>query len=319
MLLSDPCRQTELPPVRARHAAALARLEGVPGEALPPLAMPAHSGLDGLLSPVMTSDGPVLVKTYHGGALAPFGFDGAVRAARLAARAGIGPEVISASPVTQTLVTADLRPGFRTAMVTDFLDPDRLAMLMTAKKRLHGCGHVAEDITSRDIFAALRPRATLPLPGTVGMQVEGLRQWVNRIADALEAAGHDKVLLHGENTVSNVLLDDSGTVMLCDFDRAGMGDAYRDLGAMANDLCVDDIDRAQLLEAYLGHTPAPDQMARLKLHAMLDDAIWALWALAGESDPERRGPELYKYACNRVVRFRVALSSCDMARLLREV
>ncbi|MEI4474096.1 phosphotransferase [Frigidibacter sp. MR17.24] len=345
-------------PVRDRHAQALAALGGT-ASPVPALAMPAHSGLDGLISILPgTEDAPGrVVKTFHRAALAPYAFAGAAEAAALAGGIGIGPDLLSADPATATLVGAHpgggwrtamvpdfLEPerlalsadpatatlvgahpggGWRTAMVPDFLEPERLAALMALKRRWHGAGSVAAATSPRAVFDALAARlaaeATLPLPATVAMTPAELGQWVARIAGAIEAAGSDPVLLHGENMVSNVLCGPDGALRLLDFDRAAMGDAYWDLGALSVEFCVDDTDRAALLEAYLGHAPAADQMARLKLYALLDDAIWAVWAILGEADPERRGPELYKYACNRLVRLRLHLSIFDMAKLLREV
>ncbi len=315
-------------PGRERHAEALARLGGdhpdfAADPAQPSLAMPSHSGLDGIASAAVANGSAVMVKTFHRDALAPFTFEGAVAATRLAGEAGIGPRLLAVDPVTATLVTERLTDPWRTASLPDFLSPRRIADLTALLRRWHGAGTGDERPSPLEEFRHLAARAAgpgaLPLPATFGMAFAQLDQWVERICAALEASGGEVALLHGEMMLSNVLIAGDGALRMVDFDRAGMGDPWRDLGALSLELCVDDEDRHALLAAYLGQSPATDQVARLKLFALLDDAIWAIWALTGEASADRRGPELYKYASNRLVRFRHHLSLFDMAKLLREV
>ncbi|MBT9385293.1 aminoglycoside phosphotransferase family protein [Pseudooceanicola sp. CBS1P-1] len=323
-------RQTQDMPVttKARHQTALERLgtateaEGR-GDALPAIAMPMHMGLDGLLTGIEGDAGAQIVKTYHDGSLYPFGFAEASRATRHAGAAGLGPAVVAVQEETRSLITMQFGAPWRMASAKDFLDPAMLAALVDAKKDWHEAGFAAPELSPAEEFEALlarwRSRDAAPLPVTIRMDDTGIAQWITRILEALSRVTEAPVPLHGENTLSNVLTDDQGNIRLLDFDRCVMGDAFRDLGALAHEVCVDDDDRARLIAAYAGAPATASQMARLKLWGLYDDALWAFWALIGETEADRRGPELYKYAANRLVRFRLHLSVFDMARLLREV
>ncbi|WP_138470747.1 phosphotransferase [Poseidonocella sp. HB161398] len=306
---------------RARHAAVLARFEA--GAPVPPLAMPSHSGLDARVSFATCGSRAVAVKTFHRGALGQAGFAGAAEGHALASESGLGPQLLAAEPGSATLVTERLDAGWRPAMVPDFVTGGRLGDLLAALKRWHGAGKVTAVSDPRAEFAALAEVAAAPgmlaLPATAGMGLAQLGDWVARICDALEAVPGEPVLLHGELMVSNVLLGPEGGLRLVDFDRAAMGDPWRDLASLALELCVDDADRGALLAAWLGRAATPAELARLKLMSLAEDAIWGLWAIAGEAAEDRGGPELYKYACNRLVRLRLHLSLFDMAQLFGEV
>ncbi|WP_172329136.1 phosphotransferase family protein [Mangrovicoccus sp. HB161399] len=308
---------------RARHAAALEALGAAEAAAVPPLAMPSHCGLDGRVSFASLEGAAAAVKTFHRDALGPGGFAAAAEAHALASETGIGPRLLTADAATATLATERLGDGWRPAMVPDFVTGGKLPGLLAALKAWHGAGAVAAVSDPRADFSRLAEAAARPgmlaLPATAGFGLAQLGDWVARICDALDAAPAEPVLLHGELMVSNAMLDGGGALKLLDFDRAAMGDPMRDLASLSLELCVDDDDRSALLAAWTGDAPARADLARMKLLALLEDAIWALWALAGEASEDRKGPELYKYACNRLVRFRFHLSLFDMAQLLREV
>ena len=309
--------------VESRHAEALAALGASGAGAVPPLAMPSHSGLDGRVSLAVIDGAEVVVKTFHRDALPPGGFAAAAEAHALASAAGHGPRLVVAEADTATLVTGRLGDGWRQGMVPDFVTGGRLAGLLSALKDWHGAGTVAALYDPQAAFARAAEAAAAPgmlaLPATAGLGLAQIGDWVARIAGALDATPVPPVLLHGEMMLSNVMLHADGALALLDFDRAAMGDPLVDIAQLSLELCVDDTDRAALLRAWTGREANPAEMARLKLLALVEDARWALWALAGEASEDRKGPELYKYACNRLVRFRLHLSQFDMAALLKEV
>lgn len=313
---------------RMRHEAALERVRAadpalIAGEAIGPNAMPMHRGLDGLVTPVTGGDEALIVKTYHAGALAPHGIAGAVEGARLAGERGVGPVFRALLPETQSLVTEALGPQWRQAGVGDVLAPARLAQLVAMLRAWHGSEAVAAAVPAGAMFHAAREvLVTLPafhLPASFMMDIAQVAEWVEAIVAALAEADRPPVVLHGEGLLSNVMLSDEGGMTLVDFDRVTMGDPYRDLAAFTLDLAVDEAERAEIVALYEGRAARADEVARLTLHGLLEDASWAFWALAGEQSADRRGPELYKYAANRLARFRLQLGQVDIARLLREV
>ncbi len=307
-----------------RQAEAMERLGATPRSgAIPAIAVPMHQGLDGLMRPVTVDGRAAMLKTFHRGLDLPSGFDGAAEACRAAAEAGVAPDLLAVEQETRSLLFADLGEGWRQAGLRDLIDPECLSAVLAVKKSWHAKGRLSGHLSPREEFGALLARwkaADLaPLPVTLRMGADQIADWVKLICAALEADEREAVALHGENALSNVMISETGAIRLVDFDRAVMGDAFRDLGALSLELCADDVDRAALLTAWTGVAPTPLDMARLKLNELLDDAIQAFRAMLGEAEPDRKGPELYKYASNRLVRLRTNLSDFDMAKLLREV
>lgn len=124
--------------------------------------------------------------------------------------------------------------------------------------------------------------------------------------------------MHGETTVSNILLGPGIAVLLVDFDRAVNADPFYDLGALSLDICRNDDERQEMLEMYCGHTGAA-LLARVKLYAIVDDFLWGCWALLAELSPAMRGPELLKYTSNRFLRDSHHLEAFQTGQLLTRV
>lgn len=314
---------------RARHQSALAQLGTeyqtfTPGVAFGANAMPMHCGLDGLVTPVTADGVELIVKTCHEGALSPHDIAGAIEGARLAGEQGSGPSFVAALPGTGSFVCERLGDHWRQARVGDVLKPDVLVRLVALLKAWHGNAQVvSSSIPAGAMFRVARDiLAEVPdfrLPPALQMEVAQIAEWVETLVAPLEEAKRPQVLLHGEVMLSNVMLSDTGSLRLVDFDRVTMGDPYRDLAALALEVTACDAERAQLVSFYEGREAQASEVARLTLYALLEDVSWGFWALAGEYDANRRGPELYKYASNRLMRFRLHLGQVDIAKLLREV
>ncbi|WP_406871199.1 phosphotransferase (plasmid) [Thioclava sp. 'Guangxiensis'] len=311
-----------LPPLSDREIAGLAALRAEPaGDSLPAIANPMHQGLDGLTRPAIIGGQAALVKSFYQGIFLPHGFAGAVEATRAAAALGVTPDLLGADDVSQTMGFVRLGEDWRPAGLIDMLDPEIFSAVLAAKKRFHEGATLSGAIPLREEFARLleeiRRHPVLVPPVTIRMGWDQITDWVERIIEACETPMQPGAC-HGENALSNIMIGPEKSVQLIDFDRATMGDIWRDLGAMAQEICADDEDREAFIAAYTGAPATAPQMARLKLYGMLDDALWAMQLMLGEVFPERQGPELYKYAANRLVRLRTQISANDMARLLRE-
>lgn len=107
-------------------------------------------------------------------------------------------------------------------------------------------------------------------------------------------------------------------MLLVDFDRSVNSDPLFDLGGLSLDLCRGEDERIELVEIYLGRTDEAT-LARIKLYALVDDFLWACWALLAEINPGTHGPELFKYASNRFVRLSHHLQQFDLPHLLAKI
>jgi thiamine kinase-like enzyme len=107
--------------------------------------------------------------------------------------------------------------------------------------------------------------------------------------DALEAAHairkaiegdatHEPVPAHNDLLTANFLLD-GDRLQLIDWEYAGMGDRWFDLGNFAVNNELDDEQEAQLLEAYFGEPPDERLRATLKLFRFMSDFREAMWGV----------------------------------------
>ena len=73
-------------------------------------------------------------------------------------------------------------------------------------------------------------------------------------------------------------LDDGERLWIIDWEYAGMGDPFFDLGNFAVHLQLSGKEEDVLLSAYLGQVP-PRAVARLKLMKIISDLREAMWAM----------------------------------------
>lgn len=85
---------------------------------------------------------------------------------------------------------------------------------------------------------------------------------------------------HNDLLAGNIILSrDSGRVMLVDWEYAGMGHPFFDLGNLSvNNDFLETTDN-RLLRAYLGEPPSESQTAALKLMRVLSDAREGAWGV----------------------------------------
>jgi thiamine kinase-like enzyme len=89
---------------------------------------------------------------------------------------------------------------------------------------------------------------------------------------------HERVPTHNDLLTANFLLD-GDHVQLIDWEYAGMGDRWFDLGNFAVNNELDDDQEAKLLEAYFGERPDERLIATLKLFRFMSDFREAMWGV----------------------------------------
>jgi len=189
---------------------------------------------------------------------------------RAAAQAGVGPEVVAFLPEHRALVRRFVQGRVLTA--EDVRRPDTLRRVVASIERYH------RSPTGPGSFSAL---------GTVRQYQSLARQrGVNLPAEFAPAVDILEVLLrehpieppcpcHNDLLAAN-LVDDGATVQIIDWEYAGMGDRYFDLGNLAVNNDFDVAQEKALLEAYFGDVQ-PHQLRRLRTMGLASDLREASW------------------------------------------
>jgi thiamine kinase-like enzyme len=200
-------------------------------------------------------------------------------ASRLAAGAGVGPEVIAFIEPEGVLVTRFIegRP-VRDHMVHEPVMLERIAQSM---RRIHQAGSIAAGFSPFRVVEAYALTATRH-----GGHLPAAHEPAQAIAVAIERAlsPHPLVLCHNDLLNAN-FIDDGVSIRIVDWEYAGMGDRFFDFGnfAVNHQLTEDDEDR--LLAAYFGRA-ASAQHARLRLMRLMSDFREAMWGVVQQAISE---------------------------------
>jgi thiamine kinase-like enzyme len=198
--------------------------------------------------------------------------DAELRASSAAAELGIGPEVAA---------------SFAGGMVTRFVPCRALSSEEVAQR--------AEEIASA--LRRFHERETvLPasfwVPELVQRYSRTLGERGEEVPDALARAGElaERITAalpaaeprpcHNDLLSGNLIREQpGGRVMIVDWEYAGMGDPWFDLGNLSVNNDFGDADEERLLHAYHGREPSPGQRARLKLMRLMSDIREAAWGV----------------------------------------
>lgn len=196
---------------------------------------------------------------------------------RSAAAAGVAPE----------LVAIKLPEGHSLARWVDgpILDAERirqpgmLAAVGRTLRRMHdgpaieGGWSVFDDVRS---YSALAGKEGLRLPG----DIEALLGRAGRLEAAFAEAGAPLRMCHNDLQLQNFIVSEDGLRVL-DFEFAGMGNRYFDLGNLAVNAELTGEELPELVEAYFGR-PDPGEGARVQLMMFMAALREALWAVIAE-------------------------------------
>lgn len=104
------------------------------------------------------------------------------------------------------------------------------------------------------------------------------RELAARIAQLLPLT--EPVPCHNDLLPANVLrIGAPQAVLLVDWEYAGMGHRYFDLGNLAVNAEFGEAEETRLLSAYLGHQPTAAETASLRLMRIMSDAREAAWGV----------------------------------------
>jgi thiamine kinase-like enzyme len=195
-------------------------------------------------------------------------------ATQAAAKLGIAPAVLAFIPEHSCLVTAFV-PGTPLADAV-LREPPAMVEVARALRAFHE--HAPSLPASFDVPQIAREY--LALAGERGAQLppaaaEAARL-AKRIAAALSGPEHAVVPCHDDLLAANIL-GDGTRIWLVDWEYAGMGDRYFDLGNLSVNNGFTDADDRALLAAYWDEPCTDRRFAALRLMRSMSDVREALW------------------------------------------
>jgi thiamine kinase-like enzyme len=228
-------------------------------------------------------DGDVFVVRLAGAHTELLGIDREheVEAGRAAAAAGAGPEVVAFIPELGCVVTrfvhGDAIPDERLA------EPEVLRAIVASIRSIHGCAPIAATFPVFRIVEEFRETAA-----DRGVAVPPAYDEAHAVADRIEAAFSSAPMplttCHNDLLNANLLLD-AGHVWIVDYEYAGMGDPFFDLGNFSINNGLGPDAETLLLEAYFGEVRDVHR-ARLALMRIVSDFREAMWGVVQQGISE---------------------------------
>ena len=201
-----------------------------------------------------------------------------------AAELGIGPKVAAMLEDPACLVTCFVEGRQLTS--EDLRAPDALAEVARGLRSFHDSGlelpkrfHVQEVV--RDYAEVTRSRGGA-LPDEFEESLARADEIVAAVADDPEHASRPN---HDDLLAANFLQSSHGIVIV-DWEYAGMGDPYFDLGNFSVNNELSDDDEESLLGAYFGEPATQRRRAGLNLFRFMSDLREAMWGVVQNSVSE---------------------------------
>ncbi len=240
-----------------------------------------------------------------------------VAAASAASAAGIGPAVLAADAATGALVMADLSTAYRVATLNRLAEPAVRDAVLAARKAFHAGPTLPRD---GSVFEAIE--ALLVTAGKAGVGLPPDHAWlidnVRAAAAAIRAAGVDRVPAHGDGNASNVMVSDTGSVLLVDYDLAANRDPFEDLGSFLVEAYAFDPEAKECFEVFHGRFDER-LFNRARLYGVADDLRWGLIGAVLAGTSRRTDLEFLKYADWRYLRCRLAMRDPRFEERLRRL
>jgi aminoglycoside phosphotransferase len=198
-------------------------------------------------------------------------------ATEAAAALGIAPEVLGFLPEHGCLVTRFVAgdPVDGAAL----RGPDCIRAIARELRAFHDGGPTLAvpfdvPVLARDYLATTRAHGSRVPPGA-----DDAAALARRIAGAVGRDGeHAPVPCHDDLLAAN-LLRDGDRLWIVDWEYAGMGDRYFDLGNLSINNGFGDAEDELLLATYWNEPPTPRRFAALRLMRAMSDVREALWGV----------------------------------------
>jgi len=234
---------------------------------------PIPGGLTNLNLLIETGSGEKFVARLPGNDTELFGINRQTEHAisRVAWEIGIAPEPVAFLAEHEILVTR-----FVEGIAIETGAPATIRRVAELLHRLHSAPEVPGVFDLPAVindYIATAKRFNVTLPSQLGEALE----FSGKIIDAIARCPRQAAPCHNDLIAAN-FLQGKDRLHLLDWEYAGMGDPFVDLGNCAANFCLDEAGCRTLMESHLGREPSPSEMAQLNLLRVLSDLREAMWA-----------------------------------------
>ncbi|HEY4313558.1 MAG TPA: phosphotransferase [Pirellulales bacterium] len=194
--------------------------------------------------------------------------------AAIAAAVGIGAEVVAYLPARRALLTRFVEGRVLSPM--DATCNDILARAARTLARLHEAPAFPKEFSAFAIieeYHRIAQAHEVPLPGSVRKILEGLDDLRGSVAStAVSCPCHNDLLPAN-------LIDDGTNLRIIDWEYAGMGDRFFDLGNFAENHRLSAAQESEFLRNYAGAVQAED-LRRLRVMRKVSALRETMWGFA---------------------------------------
>lgn len=194
-----------------------------------------------------------------------------VACAQAAARAGIGAEIVAVDIASKAMLTRFVAGTTITA--ADSRQPAVMPRIVKAVKQYHDS---APGKGLFSAFATVRNYHCVALQH--GVQLPAVTKKALELFDRIEAevgSNESPCPCHNDLLPAN-FIDDGTNIFIIDWEYAGMGDRFFDLGNLAVNHEYEDEQERMLLSLYFGEVD-PISLRRLKLMRLVSDMRESMW------------------------------------------
>ena len=196
-------------------------------------------------------------------------------AALAAARLGVGPDVAAFLAAQESLVTHFI-PG-RAISPNELRDPAIMAAVAHAVRTVHDGPPIPGSFSPYRVVEAYARTAEargVPVP----RDFTAASRIAAEIETALQGEEHHPVPCHNDLLNAN-FIHDGTRVRIVDWEYAGMGDRFFDLGNLSINNGLRDEDDQLLLEHYFGEPCSDRRLAAVRLMRIMSDFREAMWGV----------------------------------------
>jgi thiamine kinase-like enzyme len=196
-------------------------------------------------------------------------------AAVAAAKLGVGPEVAAFLVGHESLVTRFI-PG-RPISPEELRDPATLAAVARAVRTVHDGPPIPGSFSPYRVVQAYARTAEargVPVP----RDFTSASRVSTEIETALRGEEHLPVPCHNDLLNAN-FIHDGTRVRIVDWEYAGMGDRYFDLGNLSINNDLREVDDRILLQRYFGEPCTDRRLACVRLMRIMSDFREAMWGV----------------------------------------
>ncbi len=176
---------------------------------------------------------------------------------------------------------------------------DDMKLCMDMVRKLHEAGlKVGHSFDIRERISSYE-KLCLEHGGIPFEDYSQVREWVNRLLDALDKMQLPQCLCHIDANVDNFLIFPDHSAKLLDWEYAGMCDPLMDVSMCAIYSYYEEEQTEKLLELYLQRRPDDRERFITYADAALGGFLWCLWAVYKASLGEEFGEYtiiMYRYA-----------------------